>query len=178
VLKQPPGEKSLKYVVKTFSTELVEVKDDDYESKFYKIEQPRDPSKLPYALVNKASPSLDLWSFGLFLFQLLTGTSLFKANRDDDLDGPEAMHELATWSESKKSAKLKSVADVTARDLLSRFLSGDPGKRPKSMVEVLEHSFYTTVSDITKLTEALDRKAKDDQARPIPKPRPKTKTRK
>ena len=65
VLKQPGGKKSLKYVVKTFSTQLVEVKDDDYESGFYKTEQPRDPSELPYALV-EASPSLDVWSFGLF----------------------------------------------------------------------------------------------------------------
>jgi hypothetical protein len=32
------------------------------------------------------------------------------------------------------------------------------------MVEVLEHSFFTTVSDITKLTETLDRKTKDDKA--------------
>jgi serine/threonine protein kinase len=167
VLKQPGGKKSLKYVVKTFLTEVVKVKDDAYESGFNKIEQPRNPSELPYALV-EASPSLDLWSFGLFLYQLLTGTSLFKANRDDDLDGPEAMHELATWSESKKFAKLKNVADVTARDLLSQLLSRNASDRPKSMVEVLEHSFFTTVSDVTsdisKLAESLDRKAKDDKA--------------
>jgi serine/threonine protein kinase len=163
VLKQRGGKKPLKYVVKTFLTQLVEVKDDNYESGVNKIDQPRDPSELPYALV-EASPSLDLWSFGVFLFQLLTGTSLFKANRDDDLDGPEAMHELATWSESQKFTKLKSVADVTARDLLSQLLAGDASKRPESMAKVLEHSFFTTVSDMTKLTESLDRKAKDAQA--------------
>ncbi len=166
-LKQPKGKKSLKYVVKTFLTEVVEVEDDAYESGFNKIERPRNPSELPYALV-EASPSLDLWSFGLFLYQLLTGTSLFKANRDDDLDGPEAMHELATWSDEKKSAKLKSIADVTARNLLSQLLSRNASERPKSMVEVLEHSFFTTApdvnSDISKLTESFDRKAKEDKA--------------
>ncbi len=163
VFKQSGGKKSKKLVVKTFSTLSVELENNEYESGFYKIEQPRDPSKLPCALV-EASPSLDVWSFGLFLYQLLTGASLFKANRDDDLDGPEAMHELATWSDSKKYEKLNNVADVTARDLLSQLLAVNASERPKSMVEVLKHSFFTTVSDITKLTETLDRKAKDDKA--------------
>ncbi len=143
VLKPSGGKKSKKYVVKTFSTQLVEVEDDDYTSGFYKIEQPRDHLKLPYDLV-EASPSLDLWSFGIFLFQLLTGASLFKANRDDDLDGPEAMHELAEWDNFKKPEKLKNVADGTARDLLSKLLSVKASERPKSMVEVLEHSFFKT----------------------------------
>ena len=130
--------RAMNFVVKTFQTELVDM-GDEYEGK---LEQPVSPSKLPYSLI-KASPAIDLWSFGTVLYALCSGSNLISVNRDDDLDGGLAMHELYNWNDAKKIEKLKLVDDPLARELLSKLLSADIDNRPQTMQEVVDDDFFT-----------------------------------
>merc|ERR1712238_143914 len=68
---------------------------------------------------------------------LYTDSTLFKVNRDDDLESGDAMEELYTWNESKLNVKLDLVKNSSARELLSRLLSNDKDKRYQNMDEVL-----------------------------------------
>jgi len=44
-----------------------------------------------------ADVAYDMWSFGVVLFQLCTGKTLFHCDQHDDVDGPE-MKRLCSWS--------------------------------------------------------------------------------
>ena len=94
------------YVVKTFLTDS----EDD----------PINPDDLPYALV-PSSPAIDMWSLGTVLFTLVTGSQLFKVNRDDDLNDGEAMEALMSWDEKKHLPKLLgSIENPPVKDLLMK----------------------------------------------------------
>jgi serine/threonine protein kinase len=150
------GRKKTNYVIKTFLTSRV---DDE--------EQPLNKDDLPYSLV-EATPAIDLWSFGTILYALVVGEPLFETNRDDDLKGAASMAEVATWSDSNKMDKLKSIPNPIVKDLLSRLLSADVSKRFQSMQEVLDHDFYTGSGDggvageIKKLEESLNKKFEEE----------------
>lgn len=89
-------------------------------------------------------------------------------NRDDDLDGGAAMHELASWTDGKKFEKLKKVVDPFAKGLLSKCLSHNPDDRPKSMEEVLQDDFFQyskkDEGDLKKIEKLLNEKADEDRA--------------
>lgn len=83
---------------------------------------PQEAKALPYDPV-QATPAIDIWSFGVLLFTLCTGSPLFGVNRDDDLDSAVAMKELYEWTDAVKVQKLRKVADPIARQLLIEILS-------------------------------------------------------
>jgi hypothetical protein len=136
------GKQKAIYVVKTFCTDWA--KDEDG----YPVEVPISKESLvdAYELV-KASPAVDIWSFGVVLYTLCVGKPLFAVNRDDDLDGGRAMHELFKWDDSIMTATLRDVVDPAARDLLSQLLRRDPKQRLRTMADVLEHPFFTLDTD-------------------------------
>ena len=125
--------KTRAYSVKTFFSRRDTV--DGFEGKL-NIEVPEHAEELPYTL-EEATPAIDIWGFGNILFTLYTNSTLFKVNRDDDLENGDAMEELYTWNESKLKVKLNLVKNSSAKELLSRLLSNDKDKRYQSMDEVL-----------------------------------------
>jgi serine/threonine protein kinase len=68
--------------------------------------------------LSTATAAIDIWSFGLILYALDTGSPLFDMIRGDGLKTAEAMKDLFEWDEDKKAAKLKQVNDPLARNLL------------------------------------------------------------
>jgi hypothetical protein len=106
------------------------------------VYEPLMDRPLPYHLV-KASKSIDMWSFGVVLFALLTGSSLFDVDRDDDLKSGQAMKELYEWNESQKLAKLKNVSDPMAHRLLRKILSRKPSDRYQSIEEMLQDDYFS-----------------------------------
>ena len=69
---------------------------------------------------------------GIALYTLLTGAPLFKANRDDDLDGVDAVLRLKNWNYDNLDRILTAKIagkDLRAADLLSHLLDPDPELR-------------------------------------------------
>lgn len=137
------------YAVKTFlsreapiSNDPEEVECDDTVTE-YPIFEPIVDSTLPYKLVHGAV-SMDVWSFGVLLYALHTGSSLFDVNRDDDLTSGEAMKELYAWTEAKKLIKLKKVRDPLAHRLLRNVLARDPADRYPSIEQMLDDDYFTS----------------------------------
>ena len=116
-------------------------------------------SALPYDLV-QAKASMDVWSFGVVLYALITGSSLFDVNRDDDLTSGEAMKELFEWNESKKLTKLKNVHDPLAHRLLRKVLSKDPSERHQSMRHMLDDDYFMA-RWLAEVSDNEDKKADD-----------------
>lgn len=100
---------------------------------------------LPYTLV-PASRAIDAWSFGVMLFQLLSGETLVPVNRDDDLAGPEAVLRAATWTDDSIEERIREFYFVhksnEAIDLLKKLLKVNAQERLCSMADVLNHSFF------------------------------------
>ena len=137
------------FVVKTFRTHDLDdwkktwVVDKFVAEPFVKHDNPVDQSELPYPLVN-ATVAIDLWSFGVILYQLYTGSPLFEVDRDDDLKTAEAMKKLCEWNVFKKRTELEGVVDPLARKLLTKILSGKPAERYQSMEEILADDYFVS----------------------------------
>ena len=110
------------YVVKTFLT--------------------KDDANLPYELV-EANSSLDLWSLGMMLFELLTGDMLVPSNRDQDFSSASAMKAIHEWDENSTAAKRRfaKIDDPSARDLVQNLLKREPADRPSAR-KSLEHPLF------------------------------------
>ena len=95
----------------------------------------------------RADPSYDVWSFGVVLYNLVTGHPLFLANCDDNLD-PQGMWNLLTWKADRCKQLLdqnlsghSSIRAMRATELLSWILQPVPANRP-SMSEVRMHPLF------------------------------------
>ena len=81
-----------------------------------------------------ASVAYDLWSYGVLLFHLITGRSLFHTNQDDSVSSTD-LHELSTWSPVSLNKRLTDAAQVhggevkLAISLLRKLLESDPERR-------------------------------------------------
>lgn len=102
---------------------------------------------LPYSLV-EASPSSDLWAFGLLIFYLCSGRPLFPVHdRTDHLLGYD---EVANWTEEvAKSYVYEYVSDYVAQDILLRLLSPLEERQSMSMETILKHRFFVGTDDTT-----------------------------
>ena len=95
----------------------------------------------------RADPSYDVWSFGVVLYNLVTGHPLFLANCDDNLD-PQGLWNLLTWKADRCRQLLdqnlsghSSIRAMRATELLSWILQPVPANRP-SMSEVRMHPLF------------------------------------
>jgi serine/threonine protein kinase len=144
------GDDSKFFAVKTFLTEenIIWKKQRGATKKLAKKEYHPVDVELPYPLV-EATAAIDLWSFGVVLYSLVTGSSLFAVNRDDDLYDATAMKDLCEWNETKRAKKLKLINDPLAYKLLSKILSPKPLDRYHSMELLLRDDYF----DAKNLTE-------------------------
>lgn len=106
---------------------------------------PVETENLPYDLV-EATSAIDVWSFGVLLYSLHTGSSLFDVDRDGDLSSAAAMKELWEWSEVTKMAKLEKVRNPRAYKLLKKALSKYPEDRYESMEALLRDDYFKTAN--------------------------------
>ena len=90
-----------------------------------------DPAKLSEYL---ASVAYDLWSYGVLLFHLISGRSLFHTNQDDSISSTD-LRELSTWNPASLNKRLADVGQVQtgevklAINLLRKLLESDPKRR-------------------------------------------------
>ena len=105
-----------------------------------------------------ASPSVDVWSFGLILFQLVTGTKLFRMDDRDNINDGD-VRELLFWPglPGTNVEQLELVFNGAANhgrpcalsvqastvSLLRACLHPSAGGRPATMSDAIRHSFLS-----------------------------------
>lgn len=80
-------------------------------------------------------PSYDMWSLGMLLYEMGTGTAYFRGK------SPEAITNALKVETFE--ADVSAIKDEKLRDLVGQCLSRDPKKRP-SITGFLLHPFFTT----------------------------------
>jgi len=106
-----------------------------------------DSSKIPYALVDP-SEKMDVWGFGVLLYALCSGGTLFHLGFDADLHDSEDFVELYEWDKQKAERILReNVDDPLAQDLLLRILVPEEVRLP-NMTTVLKHPFFGPSSSL------------------------------
>jgi len=105
-----------------------------------------------------ADASYDIWSFGVVLYHLCTGRSLWQCDQNDNLSR-EDLEKLAKWSREDVERRLKVLKDLeiaeiraknypiakrakSAYDLIAWCLEPDPKDRP-SLLAVRRHRLLT-----------------------------------
>lgn len=107
--------------------------------------QMHDTSDLPYKLI-QPSEKVDVWVFGIFLYQLCSGGHPFHTGYQGDLRGVDAYSRLHHWSkvEAEKSIR-EHIQDPLAQDLLRQILLPASERLP-NMTAVLRHPFFSPTS--------------------------------
>lgn len=119
------------YVLKTF--------EDRYDNPMH------DVSKLPYSLIHP-SEKVDVWVFGVFLYQLCSGGNPFHTGYQGDLRGVEAYSQLHNWSKVEANRNIREhIQDPLAQDLLRQILL-PVNDRLQNMTTVLRHPFFSPTS--------------------------------
>jgi serine/threonine protein kinase len=112
-----------------------------------KTKRPRDLHLLPYSPMS-ASTSIDMWGFGLLLYNLCCGEPLLYSSRNDDIINPIDYAAAALWTEASLQKKIDAnVLDPIAADLIMDLLQPNPEDRPASMKAVLEHVYFSALDD-------------------------------
>jgi len=119
------------YMLKTF-----EDRDDNHM---------HDISKLPYKLINP-SEKVDVWVFGIFIYQLCSGGNPFHTGYQGDLRGVDAYSRLHHWNKVEADKSIREhIQDPLAQDLLRRILLPASERLP-NMTAVLRHPFFSPTS--------------------------------
>ena len=117
---------------------------------------------LPYKLV-KPSESVDVWSFGAFLFTLSSGgETVFQDNcRTGNTSGLKL---ATTWDKSMaERLVLQNVNDDAAQDLLLHILVPAEERVGISMESVLNHPFFTNPKLLSEEVKEYLRQARNDR---------------
>ena len=78
-----------------------------------------------------------MWQFGILLYMLSTGYSLFATDNQENVT-PDELQTIAAWENKEKETKMSKVGKGWPRRLLSKLLSKNPSERPHSWSYVLE----------------------------------------
>lgn len=109
---------------------------------------------LPYDLI-RATPQLDIWSFGVMLFTLCARDPFTPVTLDGDVID---IYQAATWNENEirmHVLKKDTLFDDVTANLLLQLLHPDPKKRISSMIEVLLHPYFQTNQNSTVTEDML-----------------------
>jgi serine/threonine protein kinase len=102
-------------------------------------------SKLPYALM-RPSVKVDIWVFGIFIYQLCSGGNPFHTGYQGDLRGVDAYSRLHHWSKLEADRSIREhIQDPLAQDLLRQILVPASERLP-NMMSVLRHPFFSPTS--------------------------------
>ena len=101
--------------------------------------------------IYKASPVLDIWSFGVLAFYLLAGSQLFACDQYDNIytSDMNEQEKLLLWNGMTEvnASRIRfypqdSLQQINAIDLLRRCLNPDRRLRFSNMTQVLNHAFF------------------------------------
>lgn len=106
--------------------------------------------------VESAEKAIDTWSFGVVLFEMCSGRTLFNQDvSNDDLVDENDCCRLCVWHTisdeelepvlASKTTKASDAEKIAAKDLVRRCLQGDPALRP-TIEDILEHPFLKSSS--------------------------------
>jgi len=106
-----------------------------------------NPSLLPYSRV-RASPKLDIWSFGMLTFSLCSHSYPFHVNAESDLIHTSSFERLFKWDKKMAEQLIHNqIDDPLAQDLLLQILL-PVDERLGTMDEVLTHPFFGPASTL------------------------------
>lgn len=101
----------------------------------------------------KASPAIDLWSFGHMVYESVVGAPLSAYSHRGQRVKSSNLAKIARWDDLSLQRELMNVdaADKLARNVISKLLHPDPNKRFKSIREAISDPFFTTDSGDRKI---------------------------
>jgi serine/threonine protein kinase len=101
----------------------------------------------------KASPAIDLWSFGHMVYESVAGAPLSAYSHRGQRVKSSNLAKIARWDDLSLQRALMNVDadDTLARSVISKLLHPDPNKRFKSIREVIADPFFNTDSGDRKI---------------------------
>ncbi|KAL3921507.1 MAG: hypothetical protein SGILL_002712 [Bacillariaceae sp.] len=125
----------------TFPPESLELSEQDgaiYDS---------DDAPVSFVKNMTAQPAIDVWAFGQICYEALVGKPLVEFDQaKSPSDDVAALLQIMEWNQSNMqtvfSDLLESGIEESGADLITSCLFPDPGDRPSSMEEILDHTFW------------------------------------
>lgn len=101
----------------------------------------------------KASPAIDLWSFGHMVYESVIGAPLSAYSHRGQRVKSSNLAKIARWDDLSLQRALMNLdpEDSLARNIISKLLHPDPTKRFKSIREAITDPFFSTDSGDRKI---------------------------